>query len=100
MSKGPGHIMRAINDAIEAQPKRLFTFAELAAIAYGEPVTRSRLVVVRRAVQALEAAQRVSMGMGRDYSNPLRARWFCTVRAFDPKAKSSIVNAASVQAPT
>jgi hypothetical protein len=35
MSKGPGRIMRAINAAIAAEPKRRFTYEELAAQAYG-----------------------------------------------------------------
>ena len=29
MSKGPGRIMRAISTAIEAEPKRRFTYDEL-----------------------------------------------------------------------
>jgi hypothetical protein len=33
--------MWATTEAIEAQPKQHFRFAELAAIAYGEPVTRA-----------------------------------------------------------
>jgi hypothetical protein len=91
MSRGPGRIMRSITDAIEAEPKRHFTFAELAAIAYGgEPITRSRLVVVRRVVQEFEAAKRVSLGALREKRPyPERPRWFCTVRAFDPKAGSA-----------
>jgi hypothetical protein len=56
MSKGPGRVMRLINEAIESEPKRRFTFEELAAITYGSPVARSRLVAVRRAVQALVSA--------------------------------------------
>ena len=67
--------MRPINETIEMEPKRRFTFEELAAITYGSPVTRSRLVAVRRAVQALVSAKRVSLGKCQDSSNPLRARW-------------------------
>jgi hypothetical protein len=92
MSKGPGRIMRSIVGAIEAEPKRPLTFAELAAIAYGEPITRSRLVAVRRAVQALVSAKRVSLGVDTH-------SWLRTVRTFDPKARSSasIVNVEPVQ---
>jgi hypothetical protein len=87
VSKGPGRIMRLINETIETEPKRRFTFEELAAITYGSPVTRSRLVAVRRAVQALVSAKRVSLGKCQDFSNPLRARWLCTVRPFHPEPK-------------
>lgn len=87
MSGGAARIMRAINEVIEAEPKRRFTYEELAAIAYDGPSTHSRLVAVQRAVQALESATRVSLGSGRDHSNPFRTRWFCTVRAFDPEPK-------------
>jgi hypothetical protein len=79
VSKGPGRIMRLINETIESQPKRRFTFEELAAITYAAPLTRSRLVVVRRAVQALVSANRVLLGKCQDFSNPLRARWLCTL---------------------
>jgi hypothetical protein len=78
MSNGPGRVMRSINGAIEAQPKRRFTYDELAAIAYsGEPITRSRLVAVRRAVHALVAAKLVSLGTD-------TVHWLRTVRAYDP----------------
>jgi hypothetical protein len=91
MSKGPGRIMRAINAAIAAEPKRRFTYEELAAQAYGgEPITRPRLIAVRRAVKSLVADKRVSLGV--DPRN-----WLRTVRAFDPEARSSasIVNVES-----
>jgi hypothetical protein len=97
MSRGPGRTMRPITAAIEAEPKRRFTYAELTAIAYAGPPTDpsqaySRRVAVQRAVQSLVAAKRVSLG-------PDPAHWLRTVRAFDPEARSSasIVNVESVQ---
>jgi hypothetical protein len=33
MSKGPGRVMRSINAAITAEPKRRFTYDQLTAIA-------------------------------------------------------------------
>jgi hypothetical protein len=82
--------MRAINKAIEAEPKRHFTFAELAALAYGSPIERTHLNAVQRAVGSLVSAKRVALGarrVERDY--PARAIWVCTVRTFDPAAASS-----------
>jgi hypothetical protein len=96
MSKGPGRTMRSIIVAIEAEPKRRFTYGELKAIAYdGPPPDKqydSRLVAVQRAVQSLVAAKRVSLGVDTH-------SWLRTVRAFDPEARSSasIVSVASVQ---
>lgn len=78
MSKGPGRIMRSIIEAIGAEPKRRFTYDELAANAYGgEPITHSRRVAVRRAVQALASAQLVSLGTD-------TVHWLRTVRAHNP----------------
>jgi hypothetical protein len=95
MSKGPGRTMRSIIAAIEAEPKRRFTYDGLTAIAYGEPSTHSRRVAVQRAVQSLVSAKRVSLGVDTH-------SWLRTVRAFDPKARSSasIVSVASVQVPS
>jgi hypothetical protein len=95
MSKGPGRVMRSINAAITAEPKRRFTYDQLTAIAYDGPPTHSREVAVQRAVQSLVLAKRVSLG-----SDPVH--WLRTVRAFDPEARSSasIVSVASVQAPS
>jgi hypothetical protein len=100
MSKGPGRVMRPIIAAIEAEPKRRFTYDELTAIAYDGPPTNSRQahsreVAVQRAVQSLVLAKRVSLG-----SDPVH--WLRTVRAFDTEARpsASIVNVASVQAPS
>ena len=95
MSKGPGRTMRSLIAAIEAEPKRRFTYDELTAIAYDGPSTRSHEVAVQRAVQSLVLAKRVSLG-----SDPVH--WLRTVRAFDPKARSSapIVSVASVQVPS
>jgi hypothetical protein len=88
MSKGPGRIMRSIIEAIGAEPKRRFTYDELAANAYGgEPITHSRRVAVRRAVQALVSAKLVSLGTD-------TVHWLRTVRAYDPDP----LNVASVQA--
>ena len=93
MSKGPGRIMRSIDAAIAAEPKRRFTYDELATIAYGElpseavrdPIkaAHSRLVVVRRVVvrrvvQALVSAKRASFGTD-------TAHWLRTVRTYDPQ---------------
>jgi hypothetical protein len=95
MCKGPGRVMRSINAAIAAEPKRRFTYDQLTAIAYDGPPTHSREVAVQRAVQSLVLAKRVSLGSD-------SVRWLRTVRAFDPKARSSasIVSVASVQAPS
>jgi hypothetical protein len=100
MSKGPGRIMRSINAAIAAEPKRRFTYGELAANGYGgEPSTQEqahgRLVAVQRAVQSLVSARCVSLGVDTH-------SWLRTVRAFDPEARSSasIVSVASVQVPS
>jgi hypothetical protein len=95
MSKGPGRTMRSIIAAIEPEPNRRFTYDELTAIAYDGPPTHSREVAVQRAVQSLVLAKRVSLG-----SDPVH--WLRSVRAFDPNASSSasIVNVASVQAPS
>jgi hypothetical protein len=95
MSKGPGRIMRPITAAIEAEPKRRFTYEELTAIAYDGPPTHSREVAIQRAVQSLVSAKRVSLGL-----DPVH--WLRTVRAFEPEARSSasIVNVESVQAPS
>ena len=62
MSKGPGRTMRPIIAAIEAEPKRRFTYDELTAIAYDGPATHSHEVAVQRAVQTLVLAKRVSLG--------------------------------------
>jgi hypothetical protein len=90
MSKGPGRTMRSIIAAIEAEPRRRFTYDELTAIAYDGPATHSREVAVQRAAQSLVLAKRVSLG-----SDPVH--WLRTVRAFDPEARSSasIVNVES-----
>jgi hypothetical protein len=99
MSKGPGRVMRSVNAAISAEPKRRFTYEELTAIAYdGLPPDKkydARQVAVQRAVQSLVAAKRVSLGVDTH-------SWLRTVRAFDPEARSSasIVSVASVQAPS
>jgi hypothetical protein len=100
MSKGPGRTMRSIVGAIESEPKRRFTYEELTAMTYDGPPTdsrqaHSREVAVQRAVQSLVLAKRVSLG-----SDPVH--WLRTVRAFDPKARSSasIVSVASVQVPS
>ena len=77
MSKGPGRIMRSISAAIEAEPKRRFTYDELATLAYDGPITHSRLVAVQRAVQSLVSAKRVSLGVD------MRS-WLRTVRAYNP----------------
>jgi hypothetical protein len=96
MSKGPGRVMRSVNAAISAEPKRRFTYEELKAIAYdGPPPDKkydARQVAVQRAVQSLVAAKRVSLGVDTH-------SWLRTVRAFDPEARSSasIVNVESVQ---
>jgi hypothetical protein len=97
MSKGPGRTMRSI---IAADTQRRFTYGELAAIAYdGPPVhsgqAHSREVAVQPAVQLLVLAKRVSLGSD-------SVHWRRTVRAFDPKARSSasIVSVASVQVPS
>jgi hypothetical protein len=99
MSKGPGRIMRSINAAIAAEPKRRFTYEELKATVYdGLPVPThkpeydARLVAVQRAVHALVLAGRVSLG-----ARP--GDWLRTVRAFDPETGSSasIVNVEPVQ---
>jgi hypothetical protein len=97
MSKGPGRIMRSINAAIDGEPKRRFTYDDLATIAYDGPPTHSRQahsreVAVQRAVRALVLEKRVSLG-----SDPVH--WLRTVRAFDAEARSSasIVNVESVQ---
>lgn len=100
MSKGPGRTMRPIIAAIESEPKRRFTYAELTAIAYDGPPTDprqaySRRVAVQRAVQSLVLAKRVSLG-----SDPVH--WLRTVRAFDAEARSSasIVNVEPAQSPS
>jgi hypothetical protein len=100
MSKGPGRTMRSIDVAISAEPRRHFTYEELTAIAYDGPSTHSRRVAVQRAVHALVLAGRVSLGSR--YQPPIypeRARHFCTIRAFDPGARSSasIVDVEPVQ---
>jgi hypothetical protein len=99
MSKGPGRVMRSIDAAIAAEPKRRFTYDELATIAYGElpseavrdPIkaAHSRLVVVRRVVQALVSAKRASLGTD-------TAHWLRTVRAYDPHP----LKVAQVQVPS
>lgn len=102
MSKGPGRVMRLIDAAIDAEPERRFTYAELKAIAYdGRPAPThnpkydARLVVVQRVVHALVLAGRVSLGVD-------TRSWVRTVRGFDPKARSSAsvikVQSASVSA--
>ncbi len=60
MSKGPGRIMRAIIEATEVEPKRRFTIAELAALAYpGAEIAHKHMVQVRAAVAALRRYRRV-----------------------------------------
>jgi hypothetical protein len=100
MSKGPGRIMRSINAATAAEPKRHFTYEELVAMNYDGPPAHSkqahiRLVAVQRAVQSLVRAGRVSLGVD-------TRSWLRTVRAFDPKGSSSasIVSVVSVQMPS
>jgi hypothetical protein len=97
MSRRRGHVMREIKGAIEAQPRRRFTYEELAAIAYpGEQITHSRLV-------ARPASGSFACARGARLAGRARAGdWFRTARAFDPKAKSpaSVVNAVLEQAPS
>jgi hypothetical protein len=58
--QGPGRVMRVIGETIMAQPKRRFTLAELAKLAYPDkPASHAQLVAVGRAVRKLEATQEV-----------------------------------------
>jgi hypothetical protein len=54
MSRGLGIVQRGVQAALEAEPTRRFTVAELAGEAYpGEVVGRAQLVAVRRALGRL-----------------------------------------------
>lgn len=50
MSKGPGHVQRAIAAAFDAEPLRRLTTRELAALAYpGKDIERRHLAATNRA---------------------------------------------------
>ncbi|WP_440408689.1 hypothetical protein [Neorhizobium petrolearium] len=53
MSRGPGRIQREIMAALEADPHRRLTTAEIAAIVYGDPVEDWHLETVSRSLRTL-----------------------------------------------
>jgi len=56
MSRGPGKIQKRIVAAFASDPDRIFTYRELAAIAYpGQAIDRAKLEAVRRAASRLAA---------------------------------------------
>ena len=60
MSRGPGHVQRAIASAFAAHPHRQFTHRQLAEIAYpGEEISKKHTDAVNRAL--LKIAERLGL---------------------------------------
>jgi hypothetical protein len=60
MSKGPGRVMRAVCDTIDARPECRFAIVELAEFVYPDApvIERKHLVAVRAAVKKLDLETR------------------------------------------
>jgi hypothetical protein len=68
MSRGPGHVQRAIGAALLAEPARRFTTDELIVIAYGDLMDRfSQAAAVSRAVSGVPGARRYGRGKERTF---------------------------------
>ena len=74
MSRGFGAIQRRLQAALEAEPARRFTVAELVAQTYpGENVERAKFVSVRRALNAL-AIERAALARSAREGGAIRSR--------------------------
>jgi hypothetical protein len=76
MSRGPGHIARAIAEHLAAHPSGKFTIGALAAIAYpGVPIEKKHRVATARAVNKV-APERLKRRPPRYNLNPRTERYF------------------------
>jgi hypothetical protein len=78
MSRGPGHVARAIAEHLAAHPSQEFTIGELAAIAYpGALIEKKHRVAAARAVNKLAPERLKRREPPPEYkSTPATNRWF------------------------